>query len=108
MPRRLSRISVVCVLAASATHAAAQRPTTDSAATPRDWLFGMSVGVPGYEKEPVPELFTVGLNVSQTKPGRVGADFSIGTMPRALIAGATVLGARAGAVFPIAPTADVL
>ena len=71
-------------------------PTADSAATPRDWLIGVSAGVPGYEREPVPELFTIGLNVSQTTPGRLGADFSIGTMPRALIARAAVLGARAG------------
>ena len=55
-----------------------------------------------------PELFTIGLNVSQTTPGRLGADFSIGTMPRALMERAAVLGARGGVVFPIAPTADVL
>jgi len=53
-------------------------------------------------------LFTIGVNVSQTTPGRLGADFSIGTMPRAFAAGAAVLGARAGAVFPLAPTPDVL
>jgi hypothetical protein len=68
----------------------------------------VSAGIPGYEREAVPELFTIGLNVSQTRPGRLGADFSIGTMPRALIARAAVLGARAGVVLPIAPTPDIL
>ena len=107
MSRPISILSVVCTLALSATRASAQRPTADSAAT-RDWLIGVSAGIPGYERQPVPELFTIGLNVSQTTPGRLGADFSIGTMPRALMERAAVLGARAGVVFPIAPTADVL
>lgn len=108
MPRRRSTLSVVCALGLSVTHASAQRPTADSAASRHDWLFGVSAGVPGYEREPIPELFTIGLNVSQITPGRLGADFSLGTMPRALVARAAVLGARAGVAFPIAPTPDVL
>ena len=91
MPRRRSTLSVVCALGLSVTHASAQRPTADSAASRRDWLFGVSAGVPGYEREPIPELFTIGLNVSQITPGRLGADFSLGTMPRALVARAAVL-----------------
>jgi hypothetical protein len=105
VPRRTSTLIIVCTLALSASGASAQR---DSATTARGWLVGVSAGLPGYDKEPVPELFTIGLNVSQVIPGRLGADFSIGTMPRALIAGAAVLGARAGVALPMAPTPDVL
>jgi len=90
---------------ALATTAHAQRP--DSISSLRDWVIGVSAGIPGYEREPVPALFTVGLTVSQTKPGRLGADFSIGTMPYAFTAGAAVLGARAGVVLPLSPSADV-
>lgn len=99
---------VVSALAISGKHAIAQRPPADSAANSSGWLVGVSAGLPGYDREPVPELFTIGLNVSQTTPGRLGADFSIGTMPRAFVAGAAVLGARAGAVLPLAPTPDLL
>jgi len=91
-----------------AINADAQRSLTDSSTTARNWLVGASVGMPGYESEPVPELFTIGMNLTQMRPGRLGADFAIGTMPRAFAFGAGVLGARAGVVLPIAPTPDVL
>jgi len=96
---------LVCLFASNAD---AQRPLTDSSTTARNWLVGASVGMPGYESEPVPELFTIGMNFTQMRPGRFGADFAIGTMPRAFAFGAGVLGARAGVVLPIAPSADVL
>ena len=91
-----------------AINADAQRSLTDSSTTARNWLVGASVGLPGYEREPAPELFTIGMNFTQMRPGRFGADFAIGTMPRAFAFGAGVLGARAGVVLPIAPTPDVL
>jgi hypothetical protein len=98
----LRRASVLIALITLSAGANAQRPDST-----RNWILGVSAGIPGYEREPVPELFTVGLNVSQTKPGRLGADFSLGTMPRTLAFGAAVLGARAGVVFPISPSPDV-
>ena len=100
--------ALVCVFALVARNSDAQHPLADSSTTARDWLVGASVGVPGYESEPVPELFTIGMNFTQMRPGRLGADFAIGTMPRAFAFGAGVLGARAGVVLPIAPSADVL
>jgi hypothetical protein len=74
----------------------------------RDWVIGASIGMPGYGKEAAPELFTVGMNVTQIKAGRLGADISVGTMPRAFTGGAAVVGARAGGVLPIALAPDVL
>ena len=94
---------IIGLVLASTAHA--QRP--DSVSIARDWVIGVSAGLPGYEREPVPELFTIGLNVSQTRPGRLGADFSIGTMPRAFTAGAVVLGARTGVVLPLSPSPEV-
>ena len=93
---------LICSLAVT-TQATAQ----DSISAKRDWIIGVSAGVPGYERQPVPQLLTIGLSVSQTKPGRLGTDFAIGTMPTALALGVAVLGARAGLVFPIALTPNV-
>ena len=107
MPRSTSVLTtVICSLTLAARMGAQLR--TDSTSTRRDWLVGVSAGIPGYEREPIPELFTIGLNVSQTTTRRLGADFAIGTMPRALLERAAVLGARAGAVLPLAPTPDLL
>ncbi len=66
------------------------------------WLFGASVGVPGYEGEAVPELFTVGVHWTQLRPGRPGVDLAIGTMPRVLAEGFAAVGARAGVALPLA------
>jgi len=100
--------ALVCVFSLVASKSDAQRPLADSSTIAHDWLIGASVGLPGYEREPAPELFTIGMNFTQMRPGRFGADFAIGTMPRAFAFGAGVLGARAGVVLPIAPTPDVL
>ncbi len=78
-------------------------PSADSAgAAPGGWLFGASVGVPGYEGEAVPELFTVGVHWTQLRPGRPGVDLAIGTMPRVLAEGFAAVGARAGVALPLA------
>jgi hypothetical protein len=66
------------------------------------------VGVPGYEKEPLPELFTVGMHATSIKPGKLGGDFAIGTMPRAFAYGAGVIGLRLGGVLPISLGPDFL
>lgn len=109
MFRQTSVLSAfVCTLFLGVANADAQRPLADSSTAARNWLVGASVGLPGYERAPVPELFTIGINATQMRPARLGADFAIGTMPRALAFGAAVLGARAGVVLPIAVTTDVL
>jgi hypothetical protein len=66
------------------------------------------MGMPGYGKEFAPELFTIGMNVTQLTAGRLGADFSVGTMPRALMSGAGVIGLRFGGVLPAALARDVV
>ena len=71
-------------------------------------LIGFSIGVPGYLSTPVPELLTVGINVTEIKPNRLGADFAIGTIPRAFAYGAGVIGARSGVVLPAALGPDLL
>jgi hypothetical protein len=66
------------------------------------WLTAFSVGVPGYGQEAEPALFTAGANFTQLRPSRPSADFSFGTMPRALMEGVLVLGVRAGVAVPLA------
>jgi hypothetical protein len=102
--------AVLGVMLVIARHVGAQNgPPVDSASrTHGSWLVGASIGLPGYDGQPVPELFTVGLNATQIKPGRLGADFALGTMPRALGFGAGVVGARAGGVLPFTLAPDVL
>jgi hypothetical protein len=66
------------------------------------WLIGASFGVPGYGSDAIPELFTIGIHWTQLRPGRLGADFSIGTIPRIVVEGVAVLGFRAGGTLPLA------
>jgi hypothetical protein len=73
-----------------------------------DWLVGASFGVPGYGTEPLVELFTIGIQWTQVRPGRLGADFSLGTIPRALVEGVVVVGFRAGAALPLAFSSGLL
>jgi hypothetical protein len=74
----------------------------DTTGTRRDgWLIAGSVGVPGYESEPIPELMTVGVQWTWLHPGRVGPDFSLGTIPRALMEGVVAVGLRGGVALPI-------
>jgi len=78
--------------------AVAQDTTT---APPSYWLAGASLGMPGSEGDFAPELMTIGTHLTRARPGRLGPDFSIGTMPYALAAGMAVVGVRAGLVLPL-------
>ena len=81
----------------------AQSLATDSRASrPQGWLVGASLGVPGYGSETAPDLFTVGINVTELRIGRPGPDLSIGTMPLLLAGGALPFGIRADFALPIA------
>jgi hypothetical protein len=64
-------------------------------------MFGVSIGMPAYGGQPIPQLFTVGVNATGTSPGRIVPDFSIGTMPRTLSEGLVVLGLRGGVALPL-------
>jgi hypothetical protein len=73
-----------------------------------EWLIGASFGVPGYRSEAAPELFTIGIHWTQLRPGRLGADFSLGTIPRIVVEGVAVLGFRAGGALPLELAPSVL
>src|SRR4029453_9621170 len=64
--------------------------------------YGPAGGVPAYEGDALTEMFTIGVHWTQLRPGRLGADFSLGTMPRTLAEGVAVVGARGGVAFPLA------
>src|SRR5262245_56018141 len=94
-------IVTVGLLLSIAGTARAQSPASqpdsakpDSAKRVRDWVVGMSLGVPGYGKDTDLELMTVGVHWTAFNPGRVGGDFSIGTMPRAMTEGLFPVGVR--------------
>ena len=71
--------------------------------TGSDWAVGASVGFLNSVQSS-----TLGLNLTQLRPGRLGGDFSIGTMPRVLVEGVVPLGARAGLALPVILDSRVL
>ena len=81
----------------------------DSAsARPSGWLIGGSIGVPAVEGNTSVDLFTVAAHWTQLRPRGVGADFAVGTMPRALAEGVVVGLGRAGFVLPFRVSQGVL
>jgi hypothetical protein len=83
----------------SALRAKAQEPTP---AVRDGWIVGGLVGVPGWETNVIPELFTIGVGATRLQPNRLGVDLALGTMPRAVAEGVVVLGARVGGAVPLA------
>ena len=77
-------------------------------AKPRGWLLGGSIGLPTFDGGTSPDLFTVALHGTQLRRGGLGADFAIGTMPRALSEGVAVGFARAGVALPFQVSQGVL
>jgi len=99
-------VSVALLLLVVASQAGAQ---SDTARREREgWIIGASVGVPGYGRESAPELFTVGVQWTQLRRGRLGADFSLGTMPRLIGEGVVPVALRGGLALPLAVTPDFL
>jgi len=96
---RARSVTLILLLTAVAEQASAQ---VDSTSKVDGWLIGMSVGVPGYRSSPEPALFTIGANFTEVHPGRLGPDFSLGTMPRLFGEGVAVVGVRGGVVLPFA------
>ena len=83
-------------------------PQESGAAKPRGWLVGASIGVPTLDGGAAPDLFTVALHGTQLRRGGLGADFAVGTMPRALAEGVAVGFGRVGVAFPFQVSRGVL
>lgn len=66
------------------------------------WLVGGSIGMPVANGSPLPELITIGAHWTQFRPGQLGADFWLGTIPRTLPEGIVTVGARGGVALPFA------
>jgi hypothetical protein len=75
---------------------------------PRGWLVGGSVGLPVLDGGTSPDLFTVAVHGTQLRPGRLGADFAVGTMPRAFAEGVAIGFGRAGVALPFQVSRGVL
>lgn len=109
MPARsLALLAVAC----ASLSAGAQGSAPADGTTPRldGWLAGASLGMPGYRSTTAPSLMTVAFNVSRLRPGHIGPDLSIGTLPSFLSEGAVPFVVRAGFALPLeaAPTVLVL
>lgn len=103
--RRLLPMIVVLILPLTAAAAGAQ----DSSTVQGDrWLTSFSVGVPGAGVEAAPDYFTLGMQWTRLRPGRVGPDISIGVMPRALEYLTVLGGMRVGIALPVEVTPTVL
>lgn len=96
--RVLACVGIVAATEASPQAALAQTPAEE---TRGQWVFGGSVGLPGYGSDTELDLFVVGVQFSQLIPGQLAADFAIGTMPRVLLEGILPIGARAGVVLAV-------
>ena len=90
--------------------AARESQAQDSSSVPRSrWMVGGSLGSLRYGGEFAPlEYTTIGMHFTQVRPGALGADFSIGIVPRALTEGFLLSGARGGIAVPLALTPNVL
>lgn len=90
---------ICCSMVAGAQDSTARR---DSSTRRLDgWIVGPSLGMPTASGEVSPEAITVGLGFTSVSPGRLGADISVGTMPRALAYGVIAFGFRADASYPV-------
>lgn len=107
MHGRMVRLAarIVCLACATASSVAAQDSTR---VEPPAWLFGGSIGIPVYEAEPVLALLTIGVHWTQLRPGRLGADFALGTAPAILLVDVFAVGARGGVALPLALSPSVL
>jgi hypothetical protein len=61
----------------------------------------MSLGVPGSQRNIYPDLFTVGLQFTQVRAGRIGGDLAIGTMPYFFANGMLPFGFRGNVTVPL-------
>ena len=103
---RLALALAICSpISASAQDSTARH---DSARLRDGWIVGLAVGMPTASGEVNPELMTVGLNFTSVSPGHVGADLSVGTMPRALASGLAAFGFRADVSYPVPVSPNVL
>ncbi|HEY7236799.1 MAG TPA: hypothetical protein VH539_21745 [Gemmatimonadaceae bacterium] len=101
------RAFVPIALAAIAFRAEAQASDSLRAALDH-WAIGISLGLPAYRRQVVPEFTTVAISFTQFRPERLGADIAIGTVPRLDQSSLGALGGRAGVTFPLAPVKHLL
>ncbi len=89
------------LLGARSGHAQTAAPSDTASEMPDEWLIGMSLGVPGSQRNVYPDLFTVGLQFTQVRAGRIGGDIAIGTMPYLFANGMLPFGFRGNVTVPL-------
>ena len=88
-------------LPAPAAAQSSQPQPSSTLSRPSGWLFSASLGVPTVSGSATPEMFTVAARWTQARPGRLGAEFSLGAMPRFLGEGIVVGFAGGGVGLPL-------
>ncbi len=101
---RRTGILLLC-LATAASRASAQTGETSGSGSPS--LLTVSVGIPAANGETARELYTIGVQWTQWKPGRLALDLAAGTMPRLLANNVLGIGLRGGAALPLEITQGV-
>lgn len=101
---RRTGIPLLCLIAATSRASAQTGQSPGSGAAS---LLSVSVGIPAAEGETARELYTIGVQWTQLKPGRLSADFAVGTMPRLLANSVLGIGLRGGAALPLEITQGV-
>lgn len=92
-------VGLVMGLAMSANLALSQTAQAGGSGSP--YLLSVSVGIPAAYGETARELYTLGVQWTQWKPGRLSADVAVGTMPRLLANSVLGIGLRGGAALPL-------
>lgn len=97
----IDRTVVATLLLLSIT--AARLEAQDSSwANRQGWIVGGSLGMLGSGTATAPlEHTVIGVNFTHVRPGSIGADISIGTIPRTLADGVLVVGTRLDAAVPV-------
>jgi hypothetical protein len=100
---RIGPIVVAASLLLGAVSLPAQTaaPPDTAAEQPAEWLIGMSLGVPGSQRNVYPDLFTFGLQFTQVRAGRIGGDIAVGTMPYLFANGMFPFGFRGNVTVPL-------
>jgi hypothetical protein len=97
--RRLAAVCLVLVLVGS-SRAQSQEPAEPGPEL-NPWVMGISAGVPRESGNSYAEYFMVGAHTTHVRPGRVGADVSLSTLPRLVPLGVFPFVIRAGVVLTL-------
>jgi hypothetical protein len=75
--------------------------TASAQADSSRYVLSISAGIPASNGETARELYTIGVQWTQSRPNRLSADFAAGFMPRLLTNSILGVGLRGGVTIPL-------